>query len=182
MTYFSWPWSGKRLLTHSTRAAEAGRLEPLEDRVLLSTYLVTSAADDGSTGTLRWAIGQVNGGPGGDLIDFQIGVFASAQTITLSSSLGPLPAVSKAATIDGLSQGAGQNGKLTVEINGSAVTGDGLTVTAGGVTLDGLAIANFSGNGVVLNNPAGSAGDTVIGDFVGTDYTGTAAAGNGGDG
>ena len=46
----------------------------LEDRQLLSTFNVTSTADDGSTGTLRWAINQVNSdtGPFPDTIDFNI--------------------------------------------------------------------------------------------------------------
>ena len=68
-----------------TRAAETGRqsrrcracLEPLEDRNLLATYLVTSTADDGSSDTLRWAINQTNLGYGGEAIDFQIGLQGS---------------------------------------------------------------------------------------------------------
>ena len=34
-------------------------LEALEDRRLLSDFLVTSTRDDGSTNTLRWAINQI---------------------------------------------------------------------------------------------------------------------------
>ena len=47
-----------------SRRGDRHRLRPellaLEDRRLLSTFTVNSTADDGSSGTLRWAIGQAN--------------------------------------------------------------------------------------------------------------------------
>jgi hypothetical protein len=50
------------------------RLRPsviaLEERALLATLGVGSTADDGSFGTLRWAIGQANGNPGANTIVF----------------------------------------------------------------------------------------------------------------
>jgi fibronectin-binding autotransporter adhesin len=58
----------------------------LEDRRLLSTWTVTSTLDDGSTGTLRWAIGQANSAGGAETINFDPTVFATSQTITLSGT------------------------------------------------------------------------------------------------
>jgi hypothetical protein len=40
-------------------------LTTLEDRRLLSTFTVTSTLDNGSAGTLRWAVGQANSAGGG---------------------------------------------------------------------------------------------------------------------
>src|SRR5690242_2140753 len=67
------------------------RLEALEDRWLLSTYIVTSTADTGGTGTLRDAINQANLGKYTE-IDFNIGTPGSGQTINLSSQLPTLTA------------------------------------------------------------------------------------------
>ncbi len=49
-----------------------------------ATFTVTSLADDGSTGTLRWAITQANSAAGADTIDFANGLTG---TITLTSNL-----------------------------------------------------------------------------------------------
>ena len=56
---------------------------------------------------------------------------------------------------------------------------DGLTITAGGSTVRGLDIERFSGSGIVL---AGFGGDTVEGNYIGVDATGTIAQANGGAG
>src|SRR5262249_32318767 len=49
--------------------------------------------------------------------------------------------------------------------------------TAGGTTVRGLVIENFPGTGIYLNN---AGGDTVAGNFLGTDVSGKVAAGNAG--
>src|SRR5581483_9751182 len=70
------------------RRASRPRLEALEDRWLLSAYVVTSTADDGSAGTLRDAINQANSsGSTITEIDFNIGTTGSAQTISPTSAL-----------------------------------------------------------------------------------------------
>jgi hypothetical protein len=56
----------------------------LANTVCADTYLVTSASDDGSPGTLRWAIGQANAAAGPHRIEID------ALEITLSSALPPL--------------------------------------------------------------------------------------------
>src|SRR5690348_2511157 len=73
------------------------RLEVMEDRLLLTTYQVTNTLDDGSPGSLRWAIGQTNGGPGGDSITFSIGSGTGVRTIAVTSAL---PAITVPVTID----------------------------------------------------------------------------------
>jgi hypothetical protein len=57
----------------------------LEQRRLLATFTVTSTADDGSTGTLRWAITRANSSAGANTVDFDATVFSSPQTITQTS-------------------------------------------------------------------------------------------------
>lgn len=57
---------------------------PFVSTVSAATFTVTSLADDGSTGTLRWAITQANSASGADTIDFQSGLTG---TITLTSNL-----------------------------------------------------------------------------------------------
>lgn len=63
------------------------RLRPtlmvLEERHLLSLFTVTKATDDGSEGTLRWAIGQANSASEPSTVDFSP-LFNTPQTITLT--------------------------------------------------------------------------------------------------
>jgi hypothetical protein len=152
-------------------------LEVLEDRLAPAT--VTRVADDNNAGSLRWAIGQVNQGLT-NLIDFNIGNIGTPQTIALG--LGPLPAITAPVLIDGFSQGGGLMGPW-VAINGQGAAGAGLTINSGGVTIRGLAIDNFNGDGIQLNNPLGSAGDTVLGVSIGAGLDGkTANIGNIGNG
>ena len=63
-------------------------LEGLEERIVLSSWPVTKTVDDGTANTLRWAIAQANAEGGGSTITFDPGVFATHQTITLSSASG----------------------------------------------------------------------------------------------
>jgi hypothetical protein len=57
------------------------RLEPLEDRTAPAVFTVTSTADDGSSGTLRWAICKANADTDPlSTIDFNIAP-SGAQTI-----------------------------------------------------------------------------------------------------
>ena len=65
-------------------------LEALEDRTVPSTFTVTNTLDDGSAGSLRWAVGQANAAGGANTINFDPTVFASSQTIILSRQGGEL--------------------------------------------------------------------------------------------
>ena len=74
---------------------------------------------------------------------------------------------------------AGDNAKITIELSGNAPgtsVHDTFAITAGGTTVRGLAINRFGGDAFAVS---GGAGDTIAGDFVGTDPTGKIGEGNG---
>ncbi len=152
-------------------------LEVLEDRLALAAFTVTSLLDDGSSGTLRWAINQANvdTDPVSN-INFNI-PGAGTQNISITSAL---PAISHPVIIDGTTQ-PGYGATPLIELSGAGagpgVTG--LTVTAGSSTVMGLDICGFSGNGIAITSNGGS---TIQGNYIGTDPTGTVGVGNGGDG
>ena len=75
----------------------------------------------------------------------------------------------------------GDNAVLAIELDGSqaGTTASGLLVTAGNTTIEGLAIHSFSYFGIFLS---ANDGNTIAGNFIGTDVLGTSAAGNGQDG
>jgi hypothetical protein len=163
----------------SRRRAPWGWFEgALERRVVLANpapYVVTKTIDDGSAGTLRDAIDQVDAGVA-DTIDFHVGnagVDTSA-TITVASAL---PSITSPVTIDGTSETSflGQPaGTVTIEINGGGALGPGLFLAAGsdGSTIQSLDIDGFSGAQLdVVSN-----GNTVVGNEIGTNLAGSAAA------
>jgi titin len=150
-------------------------LEYLETRDLPSAFTVDSLADSGA-GSLRQAILDSNANPWPlNTIAFNIGG-GGVQTIT---PLSALPAITKPVVLDGTSQ-PGFTGTPLIVLDGSAAgTGaDGLSITAGNSTVEGLAVVNFQGSGIALQ--AGGA-DFIAGNYIGVDSTG-AAAGNGGHG
>lgn len=65
-----------------------------------ATFTVDKEGDDGSTGTLRWAVMQANSTPGADVIDFMmpVGAMNNELLIALNSSL---PIINDDLTIDG---------------------------------------------------------------------------------
>ncbi len=146
----------------------------MEDRTLLSTFLVDNTGDSGP-GSLRQAIVDSNVATGvTNAIEFNI-PGSGVQTI---APLSPLPSITDSALIDGTSQ-PGYARTPLIEISGSqAGTGDGLLITAPNVTVRGLDINNFSqGAGIHLTG-TGASGDWIEGDFLGTDPTGTQAEPN----
>jgi CSLREA domain-containing protein len=134
-----------------------------------------------STGTgtcsLRDAITYANGSPGADVIQFAL-PGSGIRTLPLFAAL---PSISDALTIDGTSQ-PGFAGSPLIELDGTnAGAGtDGLVISAGPTTIQGLIINRFGANGVVLTGFA--TGITIAGSFIGTNATGTSAAPNGGHG
>ena len=153
----------------------------LEERQLLSSFTVISTADDGSTGTLRWAIDQVNSdtGPFPDTIEFNI---PGTGPFTIEPG-GQLPAINNPVIINGYSEpnsspntlAQGDNAVILIDLNGSNVSGnDGLDIEGGNSIVEGLAIGSFS-NAIHLES-AGN--DLVTGNFLGTDTTGENSLGN----
>ncbi len=100
---------------------------------------------------------------------------AGVATISPASSL---PAISDPLALDATTQ-PGWSSTPIVEINGAgAGASDGLTVSAGGSTIRGLAIGGFPAVGKSGILITGAGGNTIAGNHVGTDAAGTAAAPN----
>jgi hypothetical protein len=136
-------------------------------------FFVTTTADS-RPGSLRQAIIDANADPGLDTIDFAI-AGGGVQTIV---PITPLPAITDAVLIDGFSQ-PGYGGTPLIELSGrSAGDGDGLTITASGTTIRGLAIDDYFGAGISITGPAAT-GNVIETNFIGTDPTGSQARPNG---
>ncbi|WP_449420984.1 DUF4347 domain-containing protein, partial [Phormidium nigroviride] len=135
----------------------------------LATFTVTNTADSGA-GSLRQALLDANAAAGLDTINFAI-PGAGVQTI---APLSALPPITSPVTIDGTSQ-TGFAGVPLIEINGaSAGANSGFRIVANGSTLQGLIVNRFGNTGISLE----SNGNTVRGNYIGTDSTGTVAQGN----
>ncbi len=88
-----------RTRRRSARRIRRPILESLEARQLLATFTVTSAADDGGSGTLRHAIGEANAASTPSTIDFKLGT--SPATITLTQGQLEVDNYFYGITIDG---------------------------------------------------------------------------------
>jgi parallel beta-helix repeat protein len=125
-------------------------VEVLEDRVVLSTFLVTSNLDDSGGSTLRDAIAAVNAGLD-DTIAFDI---SGSTTISVGASapnLGqPLPGIFKPVSIDGNNQAGG-----SIVLDGSSLSfGYGLSLFFGSSNsvIQGLDIENFRYSGIFVDS------------------------------
>ncbi len=146
--------------------------------------IVTATADTG-TGSLRECINYANANPG-STISFNIATAANQSSggdswweITPASAL---PTITAAGTvIDGTTQttNRGNTNSLgpEIEINGTGagtpVTG--LTITGGTSTVRGLVINRFTFHGIKLDV---ADSNTIVGNYIGTDATGTLDRGN----
>jgi Bacterial Ig-like domain (group 3) len=145
------------------RRGNRHRLRPLllelEVRRLLSTFTVNSTADNGSTGTLRWAVGQADVATTPSTINFSPTVFDVPQTITLSGSQLVLSNTAAPVTITGPAVGVTVSGggkSQILQIDASVtVSITGWTLTDGDAGTDGF-------GGGVLNYGAVSLSDCII--------------------
>ena len=151
-----------------------------EERLLLTTFTVTSAADpfglEGTT-TLRQAIYDSNATPGPNTIDFNI-PGPGVHTISLAS---PLPPITDPVVINGYTQ-PGYSGVPLISLTPSTAapfTGDGLTLLGGGNTVQGLDIGGFNGNGIRITR---GGGNVIQNNRIGTDPAGTTERPNSGSG
>jgi hypothetical protein len=180
-------------------AARRGRpfrpgVEPLEERQVLSTFFVTTAADNGNNanptpGSLREAILLANNDVAPDLILFNIPNVPGQSDVHTIKPPTALPTITQPLTISGYTQpGAASNTAsdfdnaiLKIVLDGSLLQNgeNGLTISAGSSAVTGLVINHFPGFGVSLTN-AGD--DTIAGNFIGIDVFGKVPAGNGGGG
>ena len=114
--------------------------------MLLSAIAVTNTLDDGSSGSLRWAVGQANLNAGADTITFNPAVFAKAQTITLTAGqleLSDPAAISITGPAAGVTvSGGGLSRVFQVDV-GVTATISGLTIAGGKTSGDGGGLNNF---------------------------------------
>ena len=141
---------------------------------LPTTFVVTNTNDSGA-GSLRQAILDANANFGADIINFQIG--SGPQTIAPTS---PLPNITEAVTIDGTSQ-PGYAGTPVVEVDGvnagsfAGQIAGGLFLKGGRSVVRGLLLTRFENSAVAMDQGT----DNIIeGNFIGTNFGGTAAKGN----
>ena len=169
-----------------------------EAEPVLPDFVVNSMGDGGDispgdsvcqtvTGncTLRAAIMEANSLAGVDTIAFSI---PGAGPHTIQPTLD-LPKITDPVIIDGYTQtGAtpntnpmttGSNAVLKIELDGTKVVSggqSGLLILAGSSTVRGLAINRFASMGIMDFE---NGGNTIEGNFIGTDVTGTISRGNG---
>lgn len=142
---------------------------------------------DAAECTLREAIVAANTNPGPDSISFAI-PGTVLHTITPSTAL---PDITDGLTIDGYTQdgaspntlAVGNNAVLNIELNGhnAGSFGAGLSFREGSSnsTVRGLVIRDFQANGIqVVSFGLPIDPVTIQGNYIGTDATGTMAAGN----
>jgi titin len=136
-----------------------------------ATIPVTTTADSGG-GSFRQALLTANTNPGVDTIVFQI---SGTPPFTITPATA-LPAITDPVVIDATTQ-PGFAGKPVIELSGTATSGGtiGLRFVVGASTLRGMAVNRFPIQAIELD----SGSNTLQGNFVGTDVTGTLARGSG---
>jgi titin len=144
-----------------------------------TTFTVNSTndADDGVCDathcSLREAITSAIHTAGAKVIAFDI-AGAGPHTISPTSEL---PALEDSITVDGTTE-PDFAGNPMIELNGSdAGPVGGLNVVGTSVTIRGLVVNRFQGNGISLHSETSD--NVVEGCYIGTDVTGTTALGNG---
>jgi hypothetical protein len=139
-----------------------------------STFMVTKTADDGSMGTLRWAIDQADESNQADTIDFS-SYFDTPRTITLIG--GPLALTDTATiTIDGpganLLTVSGNNASRVFDISAGSAALSGLTISGGNADKGG-GLLNSGGTLTLTNCTISGDAATVQGGGIATRFGGT---------
>jgi fibronectin-binding autotransporter adhesin len=174
---------------------------------LAGTYTVTSTADDGSTGTLRWAINQANAVGDGDIqisvggitllsplpvISFQGSITGAGTVINGNNSYRPFfvdlgaqqtLSISSLTIANGMAHG-GNGGFGGFGGGGGLGAGGAIFVNAGAVTLSGVttmnsqAVGGNGGNAITGGSPGGGGGG--LGGNGATSINGVGSGGGGG--
>jgi len=173
-------WFRKLRVSRPLRAAQRRRtvrlgIEPLEPLVMLTPFPVTTTADSGP-GSLRQAILGANAATGVNTITFSI----PGSGVHVIQPLSPLPTITGTVIIDGSTQ-TGYDGSPLVQLDGSlaGANSNGLYITGGGCTVEGLDIGGFAGTAIMLQT-GGS--NVIVNDYLGTEIPGPMADSNQGDG
>ncbi|PSL34561.1 right-handed parallel beta-helix repeat-containing protein [Chitinophaga ginsengisoli] len=136
--------------------------------------------------TFRAAIQNQNGNRnlGQNRITFDIPNAPGTGSIIIkvgSTGLGALPPILGSVFIDGINS----DGRR-IELDGSMAGGGaiGLRLLGGGCEISFFVINSFSSHGMFISGtpPPGEGGHRIQNNYIGTDFTGTTAKGNGGDG
>ena len=140
-----------------------------------ATFTVTTTADTGA-GSLRQAILDANAAAGPDTIQFSV---VPSGTITIQPA-SALPQILEEVVIDGTTQ-PGWIGPPIVELDGTSAGASATGLDIGGprVTVRGLVINRFQ-DGISVFGTSHNA--RIVGNFIGTDVTGTLDRGNTGIG
>src|SRR5262249_16238221 len=116
-------------------------------------------------------ISDANASSCGGLIDFNLG--AGTPTINVgSTTASPLPDITQPVTIDG-----NTGGSTRIELNGTSAgaAANGLHIVGGNSTVKGFVINRFTNIGIVIDT---NGGNTIVGNYIGTDANGTATLDN----
>jgi hypothetical protein len=175
----------------ATLTDASGNTSEFSNALYIGDPFVVTNTNDSGQGSLRQAIINANlfpDNPNTDLIHFDI----PGSGVHVINLLTALPVISNAVTIDGYSQpgssfntlATGDNAVIEIELNGAsagAANGLGIAGTgAAGSVIEGLDINRFEGAGI--STGTGATNLTIVGNFIGTDPTGTTSLANGGDG
>ena len=140
----------------------------------LAVYTVTSTADDGAVGTLRWAIDSANSNAGTDNIEFNI----SGSGVQRIDMTGDRYEITEAVIIDATTQSGYTFDTPMIEIDGTNTTGtekDIFWITGGGTTVRGFSLINAGDDAIDIEF---GDGNTIAGNFIGVSADGLTAAGN----
>jgi CSLREA domain-containing protein len=179
----------------SAVADQTATPQTVKTQATSSTFVVNSTGDqddinkgDGicmtsaGTCTLRAAIAEANNTPGPNTITFNL-PGSGVQTIHLNTQLPSLWDTTGSTTIDGYTQpGASpntdplaDNAAIMVQVEGGGYDQyDALAITSSNNVIRGLAFYAFHRTLWIYGS--GANGNVIVGDFVGTDATGTAQA------
>ena len=144
------------------------------------TFVVTNTNDSGP-GSLRQAILNANLATHAPPDTIQFAIPGTGPFLIQPAT--PLPAMSHATIVDGYSQpgsspntlAQGDNAVILIRLDGTNVGyNDGLLITGGGSTVEGLDVTGFF-NGI---HEVGDSADVIQGNFIGTDPGGISPLGN----
>jgi hypothetical protein len=151
------------------------RLFSLENRCVPTVFTVTTLADAGP-GSFRQAILDANANVGPDTINFNVGTGPIAIL-----PLTQLDTITDAVVIDGTTQPGFASAPIVQIDGGSAPTGtNGLVINASNVTVRGLIVNKFAGDGIQVVGPITDVG--FFGNYIGLDPAGAGGKGNGASG